>query len=63
MIIWLVVSPYPPEKYESVGMIIPNISGKKKSKPPASVFKSRKLRKLFIGMGWGMGKSMPMTNK
>ena len=40
--IWLVVSTYPSEKYESasVGIIIPNIwKNKKCSKPPTSPYK------------------------
>ena len=36
---WLVVEPYPSEKYESVGMIIPNLwKNKKCSKPPTNIY-------------------------
>ena len=35
---WLVVEPYPSEKYQSVGMIIPNIWKRKCSKPPSGDF-------------------------
>ena len=38
---WLLVEPYPTEKYESIGMIIPNIwENEKCSKPPTSFDKT-----------------------